>query len=121
MKNLIVSVASLSLFSFLIVATTLQSEELKHNPFMQKDAVFSEDKVIGAKSSGQVEKPDFTLRGLIISHNSMVNVDGEILAIGDELKGYRLVTINEDSAVFLRRGERFIIGLDEEVEGKPNE
>ena len=41
--------------------------------------------------------------------NRLANVGGRILKPGDNYQGYRLITINEDSVVFERRGETMTV------------
>lgn len=53
------------------------------------------------------------LRATLISdHQSLVNVDGELLTVGDALQDYTLVRIEERTAVFERGGERLVLSLD---------
>ncbi|MGF1613424.1 MAG: hypothetical protein ACFCVA_05800 [Gammaproteobacteria bacterium] len=53
------------------------------------------------------------LRATLISdRQSLVNVDGELLAVGDAIQGYTLVRIEERQAVLERGGERRVLSLD---------
>lgn len=44
---------------------------------------------------------------------SMINVDGVILVVGEELDGFRLVEVREGLAVFERDGTRRTLAMDE--------
>ena len=44
----------------------------------------------------------------------MVVVDGELLAIGDEIEGMKLITVMEGKAVFTRAGKKFSFTIDDE-------
>lgn len=55
------------------------------------------------------------LRATLLSENqSLVNIDGELLALGDEVQGYALVKIEERRAVLERHGQRTVLTLDDE-------
>ena len=43
--------------------------------------------------------------------DSLANVSGEILAIGESIDGYVLVEVSEDGAVFERSGSRYAVLL----------
>ncbi len=52
------------------------------------------------------------LRGVLSAGmNSLANVSGEILAIGESIDGYVLVGVNEDGAIFERAGTRYTVLL----------
>jgi hypothetical protein len=56
--------------------------------------------------------PTFVLRATMAAGaNSLVNIDGRIVAIGDDYAGYRLVSVGEGSAVFMRNGIRFPVAV----------
>lgn len=44
--------------------------------------------------------------------NSLANVNGNIIAIGESIEGYRLVEVHERIAVFMKKGKRYILNLD---------
>jgi len=48
---------------------------------------------------------------------SLVNVDGEILGLGEAHEGYRLVEVRERTAVFERGGRHYVLSLDARVAG----
>ena len=53
------------------------------------------------------------LRGTLVSPwGPMVNVDGVILEIGEEIDGFRLVEVREYEAVFVRDGARRTLIMD---------
>jgi len=49
----------------------------------------------------------------ISAARSMINVDGVILVVGEELDGFRLVEVREGAAVFERDGTRRTLTMDE--------
>lgn len=50
---------------------------------------------------------------MIAKKNSMVNVDGLILAIGEKIQGYELVAVEERSAIFKKAGHRIKLIMNE--------
>ncbi len=46
--------------------------------------------------------------------NSMVNIQGRIVQLGEEIEGYKLVEVNDDSAVFANSEQRVLLSLDTE-------
>jgi hypothetical protein len=44
--------------------------------------------------------------------NSMVNIQGKIVQLGEEIEGYKLVEVNDDSAVFANSEQRVFLSLD---------
>ena len=51
-------------------------------------------------------------RDLVSPWGPMVNVDGVILEIGEEIDGFRLVEVREYEAVFVRDGARRTLIMD---------
>jgi|GEM_PF-1180441 len=49
---------------------------------------------------------------VVAGKGSLVNVDGEILGLGESHGGYRLVEVHERTAVFERGGKRYVLSLD---------
>ena len=43
---------------------------------------------------------------------SMVNLDGDLVEIGEEYKEFRLIAVRESTAIFEREGSRYSISLD---------
>ena len=44
--------------------------------------------------------------------NSMVNVQGKLVQLGEEIEGYKLVEVNDRSAVFANSEQRLLLSLD---------
>ncbi len=61
-----------------------------------------------------VAAPDFTLRALLVAGDkSLANIDGTILALGDEFDGYRLISITQEETLFEKGSNRYRISLKE--------
>lgn len=55
---------------------------------------------------------DRFLRAIMLSgKESMANVDGQLLRLGDELDGWRLRRLTENKAYFVRKGQRHVMEL----------
>jgi hypothetical protein len=85
-----------------------------HDPF-RKPAI-PQQSVAGpeiSKPSAQqawIPKLTATLRA---GRNSMANVDGKIIKLGETLNGYRLVKVDERSAVFVKNKQRKKLTIDD--------
>lgn len=49
--------------------------------------------------------------------NSLVSLNGEIVGIGDQKDGYRLVRVREQEAVFKKDGKRIVLKMDDADSG----
>ncbi len=58
---------------------------------------------------------DLELRATMVTKgDSFANVGGMILGIGEEIQGYRLVSVENEKAVFSKAGEFITLTLDSE-------
>ncbi|WP_417616044.1 hypothetical protein [Oceanisphaera sp.] len=58
--------------------------------------------------------PGFTLRALLVAgDSSLANIDGTILALGDEFDGYRLISVTQEETLFEKGSNRYRISLKE--------
>ena len=107
----IVALLSLGSFSFQSDASETVYM-LQANPFAQPVI----EKIPEPKPE-QVKKParQLELRGTMTAgEDSLANVDGEIVAIGEEFEGYRLVSVKDGEAVFSKDGKLITLTLDED-------
>ncbi|MFK8030342.1 MAG: hypothetical protein AB8G18_08875 [Gammaproteobacteria bacterium] len=87
----------------------VQAEDLRsltHNPFNQPGLFVPEN-----GSPGTEKRPawyDSLNAVLVAGPDSLVNINGHVLEIGESYEGYRLIRVEEGEAVF-RLGEREII------------
>lgn len=51
---------------------------------------------------------------LMSGEQSLVNLDGEIMHIGDEHNGYRLQAVGETTATFTRHGSQLTLSVDDD-------
>ena len=68
----------------------------------------------GSAEPATLGRPE--LRGVVVAGpNSIANLNGTLLAIGEAVSGYELAAVSEDSATFLRDGEPITLELASEV------
>lgn len=66
----------------------------------------------GAPVAEPMERPQ--LRGVIVAGTqSLANLNGTLLGIGEEASGYRLESVTEEGATFLYEGEPVTLYLEE--------
>ena len=51
---------------------------------------------------------------LVAGGKSLVNINGAVVAVGEESFGYRLVSVSEESATFVHHGETVTLSLFDE-------
>lgn len=78
---------------------------LSHNPFSRPSSEVSNDDV-RIVDVDDASGPTLALRATMVGPASrLANVGGHILKAGDEIRGYVLVAVHEDYAVFRKSGE----------------
>lgn len=89
---------------------------LKTNPFERPLVTSSKDDV---PDEVVVEAPQVTLelRGTMAAgENSLANIGGEILAIGQEISGYRLVAVHQRHVVLEKNETQRTLQIDRDTE-----
>lgn len=98
-------------------ATTALPVPIRHNPFRRlADSPLATD---GTAAPVAAEwKP--TLRGVLrAGPNSLADVDGQMVAIGEKLDGHRLLSVSDYQAVFEKEGRRVILDMRRPQEPRP--
>ena len=91
-------------------ADELPLSSLQYDPF--KQPAFLRAPQHTKRSAPVPAKPKLQLRSILQAGNeSMVNLNGEILMIGDSYQGYQLVEVNKQSALFIKNGEKIKVTL----------
>ena len=52
---------------------------------------------------------------MVAGKNSLVNIDGKIIRMGEETDGYRLVKVKDSEATFSRGSKRIILHIETQV------
>ncbi len=105
------------LLAFVLGATAARGEEepviLEHDPFARPAALAGAAPGSGASRASAASLGSAELRATVVAGSeSMANVDGVIVKMGEELNGYRLVEVGDRRAVFEREGARRILYMD---------
>ncbi len=95
-------------------------QSLARNPF-SKPAIFAPAAKPHVQNRVRVEEPrQLELSATLVSDAMpLVVVDGEMLGIGDEIYGFRLLSVQEGQAVFINQGEKqtfTLVGSGTEVD-----
>ena len=94
----------------LATAKELPLAPLKYDPFEQP--AFLKPPVHTERKISHVTKPRLELRSILqAGDESMVNLNGQILTIGDTYRGYKLVEVNKQSAVLEKNGSKIRVTL----------
>ena len=87
-------------------STANPSRSLKHDLFARPTLALE-------ASPGAPEPWSPSRIGIVMAgKKSAVNVDGDLIRIGEDKDGYRLVRVGEREAVFTRGGKRIVISID---------
>ncbi len=103
-----------TLLLLLIGPAATAAGPLQRNPFRVPIELGGPTAVRAAPQSEA--RPDtFDLRAtLVAGRSSSVNLGGSILALGEEVAGYRLVSVRQGEAVFWKDGESIRLSLTED-------
>ncbi|MEQ1531411.1 MAG: hypothetical protein ABL925_19005 [Methylococcales bacterium] len=91
-------------------------ETVQHDPF-KKPAILSSSPAAQSISTSDKER-ESALSGLNLTatlragKNSMIILEGKTLKLGDMYEGFRLLRIDERSALFSKGKKQFILKLD---------
>jgi len=92
----------------------VDAENILYDPFQKPILIQSSLKnKSNVKSSTPSWKPHLIMT-LRAGKNSMANVGGEIIRLGDSIAGYKLIQIDERAVVFMNQGKTTRLTLDED-------
>jgi hypothetical protein len=90
---------------------------LHKNPFSQPDALKAPTQRVLVEPGNQSETPliiDFILSATLISVNEpMAVVNGELLTMGEETNGMRLILVDEGRAVISYAGKQYDLSIND--------
>jgi len=90
--------------------------ELKTNPFAKSAEVQAQMPASSAVSEG-LSIP-FVLRGTMVAgQQSLANISGVVVSLGEEINGYKLVDVQQREVVLQRHDDRRVLTVDQETEG----
>lgn len=106
-----IRIAALFGLWLVLLPPVAQGFEPRSKPFAHPDpgtvpAVARQSQAAPASTGGE-SLDGRSLRGMVLNgKHSYANVDGRLIRLGESLDGWRLIRLNTDSAIFLRRGQR---------------
>ena len=90
---------------------------LENNPFSKPKILEAKPRRQSEREQARAEPVDLELTATMVSENSpMVIVDGQLLGIGDSIKGLRLVQVMEGKARFRGSAGSVTYAIKEEVQ-----
>ena len=101
-----------------ILSATLQAAnvapKLHLDPFEKPDSLLLQSRELDVEPLPEPVSWQPELRATMRSSTgAMVNIDGDIIAIGEEINGFRLLEVQERSAIFGKNGEKYPVSLDD--------
>ncbi len=92
------------------VAPKLHSDPFKEPDLLLTSSKKSQSENAGEKAADWQPRLRATMR---FGSGAMVNVDGDIIAIGEEITGFRLLEVQERMAIFVKQGQEYPVSLDD--------
>lgn len=95
---------------------------LRHDPFARPALSAPAPRATGAQATPVNEELPWTpvLSAVMVAgKNSMVNVDGTVVTLGEAIDGYRLVQVTDQEAVF-KKGKKRIVLKTQTAPLRPN-
>lgn len=111
--------ASTFLFTGMLLGSASYADEhlikLQNNPFRLPEIVTRKPEPVVVQVVPVVVEPEAVeldlIATLVSENNPMVIVNGELLAIGEEIDGLRLLLVREGEAVFSAKGKRYTFSI----------
>ena len=88
---------------------------LRHDPFARPllTAAVPKSVVTQGNTTGDTPPWNPTLTAVMVAgDHSLVNLEGAIVAIGQEMDGYRLVQVRDREAIFTRGKQRVVLKME---------
>ena len=109
-------VLSMLIFMCVLHAGHAAEHALKANPFVRPVDV--QDQARPSEPVVQEPPVPFVLRGTMVAgQQSLANISGVIVPLGEEINGYRLVGVQEREIILLKGNDRRILSVDVDKEG----
>jgi len=87
---------------------------LQHDPFIRPQLSAAGHGKTGATGTAAAEEIPWQPRltaVLVAGKNSLVNLQGEIIGLGEEKDGYRLIEVRDQQAVFRKGKKRVVLNM----------
>lgn len=102
----------------LLVGTVLRvsADEQRRNPFAHE---FDGPPAEAADVDEHLHEEELEVTAILVAGDrSLVTINGNVIGVGEESFGYRLMSVAEESATFLHEGAAVTISLFEERQGE---
>lgn len=109
--------AIVSIMCITTVSYAGESEQvLKTNPFARP--ADSQKRFDALDGTEQLSSVPLVLRGTVVAgQQSLANISGVVVSLGEEINGYKLVAIQQREAILLKNGDRRVLSVDDKKEG----
>mgnify|MGYP001557425081 FL=1 len=98
-------------------AADIETVILQINPFVRpvlEAVTHDSDRKMASKTADE----GMRLRGTMLAgSNSVANIDGTIIGIGQQVNGYTLVSVEQRHVLLYRNGTQMILSIDSETDG----
>ena len=91
-------------------------QALTKNPFIKPidNEVIEDDRSVVVKNKSSETLTDRNLRATLTSSNkSLANIDGMMIFVGDQVKGYTLISVDEGTATLIKNGKEITLTVSE--------
>ena len=111
--SVMIVIFALLLYSVAVQAANM-APKLHSDPFEQPDLLLQQSPELEADILPESRSWQPVLKATMRStKGAMVNIDGDIIAIGEEINGFLLLEVQERSAIFGKNGEKYPVSLDD--------
>ena len=99
----------------LLIASTFScaavaADTERRNPFRQP--AFLSEAALTAAATGNPTDGSLLISAILVAGNdSLVSVSGTVIGIGEEVRGYTLKSVDEETAIFARGNETLTVSL----------
>lgn len=101
-------------------APALAAQALRHDPFVRPPLMAPAPARPASASLVAPWQP--TLSAVLVAGpDSLVNVGGFVIKLGQEIDGYRLLQVSEGQAVFLKNKKRIVLKMNAPDAGQSNQ
>jgi hypothetical protein len=94
-----------------------QGRALQHDPFVRPAVGLVPGDASSAATPGRAKaapegRPRLNLQAVLVAGSqSIANVDGVMVRVGESINGYRLLEVQHRSALFEKNGAKFTLGI----------
>jgi hypothetical protein len=91
------------------------ADALKHDPFARpllSTSLSGGNVPLNASAEDEVSWDPQLIAVMVAGKNSIVNLDGVILKIGEEIDGFRLVEVRDRKAIFRKGSKRIVVEME---------